>query len=358
MIVDAKTHTFLTARNIGKMILIEPKLDLSQGLLHITVPAHADTSASTHSISLLPPENPDPDTIHSDLHIWGTQNEGYEVGSQDLVAALSSFMGKDVLLVMKGSELRTAGPEVGWIDAIPDQHVKTTYAEPSSLKWNDQFPILLVSLASYAAVNSLIWKDEQVRKINNFDEERWNETKPGLEVERFRANLIVDGVETAWEEDGWGTLEFNGKAGEKETMFVAARCARCMVSPLVPPPPPDVALRCAYRLTNFHIGRTASKRISLDWSPRQGRTAQRIVSMAKRLVARSWESLLRRQHCTRKESSVTFLVPFLARSLPTHRSGTLTALAGGTIRVGDSVSVLKSYPLVDGLYIRPEDVDA
>ena len=230
MIVDAKTHVFLTARNIGKMILIESALDVQHGLLHITVPAHDDKPASTHSISLSPPENPSPDTVHNDLHIWGTQNEGFEVGSPELVAALSSFMGKEVLLVMKGSEPRTAGPEVGWIDAIPDQHVKTTYTEPSSIKWNDQFPILLVSLASYAAVNALIWKDEKVRKINAFDEERWNETKPGLEIERFRANLVVEGVETAWEEDGWGTLEFTGKAGEKETMFVAARCARCMVS--------------------------------------------------------------------------------------------------------------------------------
>lgn len=274
MIVDAQTHVFLTARIIGKMILIEPALDLEKGLLHITVPAHNDKPSSTHSVSLSPPDNPSPDTVHNDLHIWGTQNEGYEVGTPELVAALSSFMGKNVLLVMKGSEPRTAGPEVGWIDSIPDGHVKTSYEEPSSLKWNDQFPILLVSLASYAAVNSLIWKDEQVRKINNFDEERWNETRPGLEVERFRANLVVDGVETAWEEDGWGTLEFTGKAGEKETMFVAARCARCMVSRLLFP---AFLSRSRYSwdlLRNFLLNLVAApERLSLDWGARQGSSA-------------------------------------------------------------------------------------
>lgn len=210
------------------MVLLEPSLDLAAHLLRIHVPAHGDTPASDHAVSLSPPT--DPTSLEDGFEIWGSRLDGYIVGSAELTAALSSFMGKEVLLVMKGEALREAGPGVGWIE----DNMKSikNYEEPSSIKWNDQFPILLVTQQSHAAINDKILGDARVRGMKGFDEARWAKEQAGIEVERFRGNIVVSGGEyKAWEEDGWAELEFEAATGEKETLFVAARCARCMVRP-------------------------------------------------------------------------------------------------------------------------------
>lgn len=74
--------------------------------------------------------------------------------------------------------------------------------------------------------------DEEIRATPQFDHERWSLSAPPLEMHRWRGNIIVKGGKK-WEEDSWGEIEFYGESAQRsspETLYVAARCARCMVS--------------------------------------------------------------------------------------------------------------------------------
>lgn len=209
------------------MVLIHPTIDWAASTLLITVPAHGSTCESTHSISLFPPT--DPAAHEYDFTIWGSAGlDGYVVGSADLTAALSGFLGRQVLLVQKGEVGRLAGPDEGWIEQLAPSGLVTSYHEPSTINWPDQFPILLISKASLAALDEMIANDPLIRSTRGFDVERWTgEPHAGIEAQRFRGNIVVEGDSLeAFEEESWGEVELGE---QKETMFVAARCARCML---------------------------------------------------------------------------------------------------------------------------------
>jgi uncharacterized protein YcbX len=76
----------------------------------------------------------------------------------------------------------------------------------------DAAPYLLVSKESFEDVNKRLEKK--------------------LEIMRFRPNIVVRGVERAWDEDDWKEIEV-GSAG---VFHVIARCPRCQLPkyPLFP----------------------------------------------------------------------------------------------------------------------------
>lgn len=211
------------------MILIHPTLDLPNQTLSISIPAHSTFPASTHTIPLSPPADAE---YVKDLTIWGSDPlDGYIVGSPLLTKDLSEFMGKPVLLVQKGQVPRLAGMEEGWIDQWLHEIGESTQYPSSVISWPDQFPILLVSQRSIREIDEMVKNDETIRNLRGFDVERWTGEKGSeFEVERFRGNILVDGVEDAFEEESWGELELSSaKEQRTETMFVAARCARCIL---------------------------------------------------------------------------------------------------------------------------------
>lgn len=75
-----------------------------------------------------------------------------------------------------------------------------------------------------------------------FNPSRWSQSsidqQGGLEITRFRPNIIVNGTKTPFEEDGWKLIKISneegaekeGENGEGEEIEVCFRCARCMVS--------------------------------------------------------------------------------------------------------------------------------
>lgn len=154
-------------------------------------------------------------------------------------------MGKEVVLVKKCEDAkRVAGPRDGWVQLLGQKmglEGKSTFFssedDQPSVGFADAFPFLLVSKNSLDDIEVKI-KGEKVETKIGFDKERWGREalgKKGLEIERFRGNIIIDGGKP-WEEDGWGEIKFVAPAHEKEEtiMYVMLRCARCMVSPFPP----------------------------------------------------------------------------------------------------------------------------
>jgi uncharacterized protein YcbX len=132
-----------------------------------------------------------------DFNIWdGPPLDGWRVGDERLISALSSFMGRAVHLVQKGSDSREAGPVEGWIEQLAPHGLVTAYQEtgPSTINWPDQFPILLLSKGSLAALDEMVRDDPLIRGARGFDVERWTgEPDKGIEAQRFRGNIIVEG---------------------------------------------------------------------------------------------------------------------------------------------------------------------
>lgn len=196
------------------MVLIHPVISLETRTLSITVPAYLEHLESTHTISL----DLDLKTVEmeSDYHIWGGNHSAYSVGDEAMRDALSNFMGKRVLLVQKGDSVRGGGYSETWTE---DLNISLDYPDGCAIKFNDAFPILLVSESSLAEVQSRINTDSRVSS------ERWGKDMKGIEIERFRGNIVLSGAEE-WDEDGWNEITI----GEDNNMVIAARCARCMVS--------------------------------------------------------------------------------------------------------------------------------
>lgn len=205
------------------MILLTPTLDLATSTLTLSIPATTSHPASSHTIPLAPPPSA---PHHTTFKIWGSTFDGLEVGSPALLSALSAFMGKEVLLICKGDEPRAAGVVEEWRES---PGVAEVYGgeEVPSMKWNDMCPVLVVTEASRRDVGNRI---KEFAEDKGFAKERWEGKGDSLEIVRWRGNVVVEGVEEAWEEDGWGELRFEGADGNQVDWFVSSRCGRCMVS--------------------------------------------------------------------------------------------------------------------------------
>ncbi|KAM0790104.1 hypothetical protein ACM66B_005431 [Microbotryomycetes sp. NB124-2] len=247
VICDADTHKFLTARTIPKMILIETAIDFDKKELTLTIPADAanpSAKQSSHVVSLeRPTSEQDGGANHiNDVSIWKDNGlDGFLVGSPELIDDLSSFMGRRVILVQKGFDLRMAGPE-GFVQSLPE--ARFDYEEHPSVSWADEYPVLFVSKASLQDLDQRVQNDDEVAQANasRFDQERWRASGRGIEVNRFRGNVVVAApaeVLQPWEEDSWAEITTSGDNGSTADWFVAQRCARCQL----PSVDPDTAVR-------------------------------------------------------------------------------------------------------------------
>ncbi|SCV69443.1 BQ2448_2463 [Microbotryum intermedium] len=327
MIIEERSHHFLTARNIPRMVLIRPTINATT--LQIDVPAWGDNPSSSHWIPLDLPSSTTDDLL-TDVQIWGSSNTGYSVGTSELNAALSGFMGKPVLLVRKGDEPRlTAGGTI--VETLGE--IKMDYEGGSTIKWSDQFPILLVSESSRRDVERHVLQEGYGNENTRWSEEGIKEQP--LEILRWRGNVIIDGAD-AWEEDGWNEIRFEGKE-RNETMYVATRCARCMVSS-APLPGHEVCSR-----TDESLHHTILQLPNVD-----PETGVRDKSVPDKVAI----------------SCLQPLRPYREGIWPMYAQKTFFGVnlvprtAHGTLRVGDQVVVTKAFSPKDDhehQYERPED---
>ncbi|KAE8353593.1 MOSC N-terminal beta barrel domain-containing protein [Aspergillus coremiiformis] len=198
MLTDAKTHNFLTIRQIPEMTLINTSLSDDGQALEITftglkdkrisIPAHPDETWLAAHTTLAP------------VKVWDVETDGYVYGAE-VNGPFSEFLGRDVCLVLKGPM-----PRVMRGNGDPRVLGRT-----QRVNFPDVHPVLIASEASVAELNS--------RLVGNGAEP--------VGVERFRANIVVRGS-VAWAEDQWKVVRVVGE-GVVLDFDVLARCARCQV---------------------------------------------------------------------------------------------------------------------------------
>lgn len=166
MLVEERTHAFLTARTIPRMLLLEPSLDLSAGTLTILIPAYSGFPGSSHTI----PIEPNGGEQLFDIRVWSSPGlDGWDVGTDALNHALSDYMGKDVRLIKKGTERRVAGPEPGWIDRALERAGATLEYERDEapqVSFADAFPFLIVSEESLEVSEGRVLGQEGSYSLN------------------------------------------------------------------------------------------------------------------------------------------------------------------------------------------------
>jgi uncharacterized protein YcbX len=129
----------------------------------------------------------------ADVTIWKSTVAAAHAGGAD--AWLSDIVGFDVRLVYLDDPTRRA--------------VDPDYAAPGdTVSFADDFPLLLASTASLAALNGWLADDGH----------------PALPMNRFRPNVVVDGFDP-WAEDHWTLLRIG------DVTFRSVKpCARCVVT--------------------------------------------------------------------------------------------------------------------------------
>ncbi|QRV80349.1 importin-9 [Ceratobasidium sp. AG-Ba] len=222
LIVDTTSHKCITAREIPKMILVETAIESDDTLLRVSFPKESQIESFTT------PLIPNSATLESwemisDVEIWlDTGLNAYIAQSSSPTgpspsSLLSSFLGRDVLLVLKGPKRRAVVPTSTHPDLDAD------------VRFQDGFPLLLATTESLFAVQ------ERIRYSANGAEgwkvggitPRWQTEE--LAMERFRPNIVLSGSPAAFDEDYWGDVQI----GEDDTgggvVSVVKRCGRCLL---------------------------------------------------------------------------------------------------------------------------------
>ncbi len=171
--------TFITARQFPAMVRFTPAV-LHDGL-HLTAPDGSSALVRFADFTGQP----------SPTEVWGNHFTS-RIAPDAINQWLSPFFKRDV--------------QLRWLGADLTRRVKRHDAVP--LSFADGFPFLLVNEASL--------RDLQQR------------CKASVQMEQFRPNLVVTGVE-AWAEDSWKTIRIG------DVVFdVVKPCSRCIFTTISP----------------------------------------------------------------------------------------------------------------------------
>ncbi|KAJ7597654.1 MOSC N-terminal beta barrel domain-containing protein [Mycena floridula] len=218
-IIDAETKTVITARDVSKMVLITPTVNLSNDTLDVAFPA--DSDCESFSVPLLP----SPDwTLIDNITLWDDSLDGYICGGPSS-RLLSAYFEKQVHLIFKGPRPRPCEPTSSYADlkAVTD--------------FADGYPLLILSEESVQAVETELRAHVGKQGI----EERWK--TDALVMERFRANITLRGGK-AFDEDLWEEIAIASDSDQLAAapiISVVSKCPRC----LLPNVAPDTGIRDA-----------------------------------------------------------------------------------------------------------------
>ncbi|KAI0652725.1 MOSC N-terminal beta barrel domain-containing protein [Trametes meyenii] len=240
-IVEAETHTIITAREVAKMVLITPRVEADAtsphgGKLVISFPE--DSDCETFSVPLYPTEELLADwPIIEDCTMFGKYLvEGYVVssglggpGARTPSEILSDYFGRAVHLAMKGLRARECPPT----DAFPELR--------ETAMFQDGYPFLVASQESLGEVRRVVSayaQDESAQEhIGGIDRKRWRDG--GVEIERFRPNIVFKGSGVPFAEDMWRRIRIHPAGGldeqdavsdkETRTFTLVSKCTRCLL---------------------------------------------------------------------------------------------------------------------------------
>ena len=179
LVVD-RHGQFVTQREHPRLALVE--VDAANGAITLRVPDHDAL-------------RPRPDGEVREVRVWRAHLRGHDAGDE-AAAALSGFLGTDVRLVrFDDTKPRRVNP-----DYAGTTNATTLYA--------DGYPVLVISQASLDDLNARLAS----RGV------------APLPMNRFRPNLVIDGVE-AYEEDHIESLAIGSVA-----LRLVKPCTRCEVT--------------------------------------------------------------------------------------------------------------------------------
>jgi hypothetical protein len=205
-----------------QLVLVHPVLT-SDSLL-VTVPL--SPSPITHTIPLVAPADSE---LLPSIQIFKSPGPAHLVcpPTHPLSLSLSEFLDRSVALVSKADTGPRLAGEPGFVDSLA---LELDYDEAET-GFADGFPFLFTSRSSLDELNRLA-ASADMRDVKGYSAERWQQQRNGesrgVEVERMRPNIVVDGCQ-AWDEDSWELVRF-GDEGEGPLIYVVARCPRCPVS--------------------------------------------------------------------------------------------------------------------------------
>ncbi|WP_113702751.1 MOSC domain-containing protein [Nonomuraea lactucae] len=153
-----------------------------------------------------PPLRVAPTSTRTMVSVWKSEVELTDCG--DAAAAwLTSLLGRPARLA--------------WLDDPTRRPVDPAYGRPGDrVSLADAYPLLLTTTASLARLGDWILETAA---------ERGEEPPEPLDMRRFRPNVVVDGVETPFEEDTWKRV----RIGEVD-FRVSRRCDRCVLPTIDP----------------------------------------------------------------------------------------------------------------------------
>lgn len=231
-ILDPAENKILTAREVPKLVLVEPELrydasSSTQGKLVVTVrPASGPVSFSV-------PIEPTPDILAQwqvvkDPILFGkSASDAYVItplspGDLDPSKVLSDFLGRTVQLIVKGPTPRFCPPT----KAFPTLQATSVF--------QDGYPVLVASEESLEAVAQAVndaAKPNAPEKIGGLDQARWQQEK--VPIERFRPNIVVRGAGIPFAEDAWQKIYIVSPGSttkdDSRSFTLVSRCPRCLL---------------------------------------------------------------------------------------------------------------------------------
>jgi len=225
--MSAETNKLITAREVPKMILIVPRIEVDPssphgGRLQISFPE--ESGCETFFVPL----NPDWELLKNwevldDIDLFGQFTvDGYIceaipplLASETASSILSKYFERPVHLVFKGPRTRVCEPTLDFpnLDA--------------SLHYQDGYPLLVLSEESVMAAEKEVRTYVGVQGI----EEKWKVDK--LVIERFRPNIVLKGggpfVEDTWEEINIGSDDESNRRVEGMGIKLVSKCVRCLL---------------------------------------------------------------------------------------------------------------------------------
>ncbi|KAH9949331.1 MOSC N-terminal beta barrel domain-containing protein [Amylocystis lapponica] len=248
-VIDAKTNTIVTAREVPTMVLVTPhiKSDPSSpygGQLVVTFPE--ESGCETFTVPLNPTADVrrkwkviDRCSLFDEAFIDGYVCESLSSSPSSPSATMSQYFGRAVLLVMKGPKPRSCPPTHAYpeLKRRPSSRcvfLDRTMIPVSTVSCSGWLPALLASEESLAHVAQRVRQAAQKSKgeegwVGGLETQRWRTGQ--LAIERFRPNIVVVGAGEPFVEDMWreAVLGDPATASSARTLTLVSKCARCLL---------------------------------------------------------------------------------------------------------------------------------
>ncbi|EJT99676.1 hypothetical protein DACRYDRAFT_95988 [Dacryopinax primogenitus] len=237
MIIDAKTHKAITARDVAKMVLIHPSIhydpkSYSGGVLRVSFPE--ESNLEEFEVPLQPSADEVKDwVLIDDVKLWSFTIDAYVCEALRPTESglspseiISTYIGRPALLIVKGPSPRNALPTV----SAPDLD--------ATFMFQDGYPLMVLSTESIQDVSERISqaaRSEDGWAVAGINLDKWgcNGLSQGewKLVERFRPNIVFSGAKKAFDEDVWEEIAIHDSESDalKGRILLVCRCTRCLL---------------------------------------------------------------------------------------------------------------------------------